>query len=676
MPSTCRVCGEQRGKNKFTKAEFKRADGHGRCRDCVPPAVPADDVPVPACAVDNAVHGLGEVSVGQDARLSGHAWPDLREPNAVATSTGDTLAADNGRCGFKVLGKLEPHAAALFRCAISSYLDEIKINGADTMGLICDYDEEEDSLWSRCSLHLRLHLLADLAEGLLVDSAPLPAETLLHYAAFVAMHFFVLSSVEMEIESDEDEREWSASAAGAFDVSAAEHHIKEMELTGAAATSADYKKDRANKKANKKLEKMCDADLTELAQEGADKASVNFDQERERLQRAIPKDMREHMRLAMAGGSASAGTMLTAMKRADMLRPFVDPDSDSVKFEHHRWRSRLYNAMLEAGIGAMTPMYDCRDYDSWWTIARIFDGFWSPDVVSGAGVSKADQKIVRHRVGRNELAQNRRLGPNKAVRARNVIVLRLAREENATFEDAWTPATSACDARIVMALADRHGLTHSRPANDPTICSVVAQLKAEIPRTEPATEREAESNEDDQRTEPETEREAESNEDDARVARHWRRQLRQMEALLWSDRYHEALQGQYGAPRAQVAAARASSTAEHVVVPGPNDRDGSVLLRQSPAQWRYIRIAERAQLRCSFRACATIGSGRAAVGPIPAGVLALIGLPPGSTLPMPRLLKCGRCKVTRYCTEMCQRAHWKTGHKEECAKLAALAAEQ
>ena len=32
--------------------------------------------------------------------------------------------------------------------------------------------------------------------------------------------------------------------------------------------------------------------------------------------------------------------------------------------------------------------------------------------------------------------------------------------------------------------------------------------------------------------------------------------------------------------------------------------------------------------------------------------------------------KCGACSAVRYCGAACQRAHWKTGHKEECKQLA------
>lgn len=32
------------------------------------------------------------------------------------------------------------------------------------------------------------------------------------------------------------------------------------------------------------------------------------------------------------------------------------------------------------------------------------------------------------------------------------------------------------------------------------------------------------------------------------------------------------------------------------------------------------------------------------------------------------LLKCGRCLAVKYCSQNCQRARWKTGHKENCRK--------
>jgi len=32
-------------------------------------------------------------------------------------------------------------------------------------------------------------------------------------------------------------------------------------------------------------------------------------------------------------------------------------------------------------------------------------------------------------------------------------------------------------------------------------------------------------------------------------------------------------------------------------------------------------------------------------------------------------LLCGRCGSVKYCSKVCQRAHWKGGHKEQCDKL-------
>jgi hypothetical protein len=32
-------------------------------------------------------------------------------------------------------------------------------------------------------------------------------------------------------------------------------------------------------------------------------------------------------------------------------------------------------------------------------------------------------------------------------------------------------------------------------------------------------------------------------------------------------------------------------------------------------------------------------------------------------------MKCGRCKLHRYCSKDCQKLHWKAGHKEECNKF-------
>jgi len=42
---------------------------------------------------------------------------------------------------------------------------------------------------------------------------------------------------------------------------------------------------------------------------------------------------------------------------------------------------------------------------------------------------------------------------------------------------------------------------------------------------------------------------------------------------------------------------------------------------------------------------------------------------PGCTKKNMSLKMCGRCKVAAYCSRDCQVAHWKQGHKGECAKL-------
>lgn len=35
------------------------------------------------------------------------------------------------------------------------------------------------------------------------------------------------------------------------------------------------------------------------------------------------------------------------------------------------------------------------------------------------------------------------------------------------------------------------------------------------------------------------------------------------------------------------------------------------------------------------------------------------------------LARCGRCKWPRYCSKSCQRSHWSSRHRRECATLAA-----
>lgn len=40
-----------------------------------------------------------------------------------------------------------------------------------------------------------------------------------------------------------------------------------------------------------------------------------------------------------------------------------------------------------------------------------------------------------------------------------------------------------------------------------------------------------------------------------------------------------------------------------------------------------------------------------------------------------KLLRCTACKAVRYCSEECQRTHWREGgHRQECKRLAAAAA--
>ena len=33
------------------------------------------------------------------------------------------------------------------------------------------------------------------------------------------------------------------------------------------------------------------------------------------------------------------------------------------------------------------------------------------------------------------------------------------------------------------------------------------------------------------------------------------------------------------------------------------------------------------------------------------------------------LLRCGRCKSVFYCSKVCQKQHWKKGHKERCKAM-------
>ena len=37
---------------------------------------------------------------------------------------------------------------------------------------------------------------------------------------------------------------------------------------------------------------------------------------------------------------------------------------------------------------------------------------------------------------------------------------------------------------------------------------------------------------------------------------------------------------------------------------------------------------------------------------------------------------CSKCKVAYYCSVLCQKQHWKEGHKQQCGGATAAAAEE
>ena len=120
------------------------------------------------------------------------------------------MIEENPLRGFKRInwttnspGKLRGPERELFRAGLCEIHSNIMLACNDTF--------DELPLYSRLSPHQRLELVAEVAEGVLCDSTPLPPETPEHHSAFLAVYEAVrVAGIDVEIDSEGMTMEYDA----------------------------------------------------------------------------------------------------------------------------------------------------------------------------------------------------------------------------------------------------------------------------------------------------------------------------------------------------------------------------------------------------------------------------------------------------------------------------------
>lgn len=598
MPKPCASCGKALQKHQFARPEWKRPPGEGTCKEC------ADIVQL---ASDS---GFGALNDSVRARIRDfQSFDPKTDPNCVGWK-------NIGKLGN--VGKLErgSAASALFRSAVAAYLDEVSMNGSDPMGLICDADPDEVSLWSQLSLHLRLHLLAEVAVGVLVPSAPLPPETVLHYAAFAAIHEFAYRQLDVEIDCRGLEE--SAESHPPVDLAELEQRAHDRMRDGDVYAELSRKNvAKAAKKIQKSnVEGAAAAELSSLVsrQQKEDRARHDWTSEVKQMHAVFSGPAtHEAFKVGVATGSFEAMVQ-------EMIGAHAKVSIDDVDFTLH-WRALVHNKLLEDKQVGMLPDVMCEDKERWTLPIRMQKGMRGPE----AHVDNVDRELVHYHTYMEDLYQ---AAPGEL--ARHELVRRLTQEANLEFADEWTPELGAFDHRVLMVLAETHELPLKRPRQP---FGEVGRLLAahaggvhDLP--------------------------------DTALVR----------SLEWLDAYHDLLDGRYGDLEAMVEAVRDASGSDCVdreppLIPGwerqgrwkPDPRtkiynpEVSVTIRQHPDEWLASVGASEPMQVCSYEECAQRY------------------MPHGGQ----KRKKCSVCKVARYCSEACQRAHWKAGHKRECKDIAA-----
>ena len=616
MPKPCSSCGKALQKHQFARPEWKRPSGEGTCKACAE-AVHLASAPGFGALNDN-VRALQRDMASFDPKTN---------PNCVGWK-------NIGKLGN--VGKLERGgaASALFRGAVAAYLDEVAMNGSDPMGLLCDADPDEVSLWSQLSLHLRLHLLAEVAVGVLVPGAALPPETVLHYAAFAAIHEFAYRQLDLEIEEAELEADrlaeafhGSAELPPPVDLAVLKKSAHDMMRDGDVYAELDRKTAAkvAKKIQKSNVEGAAAAELAALVGREQKEARARYDPKPDlesmlsAFERSGPA-AKEAYKVGVATGS------LEEMMQ-EMMGGHSKVSIDDVDFTLH-WRALVHNKILEDKQVGMLPDVKCEDSERWSLPIRMQKGMRGPE----ANVDDVDRELVHYHMHAEELCQ---AAPGEL--ARHELVLRLAQEANLEFADEWTPELGAFNHRVLMVLAETHELPLKRPSRP--IGEVRNLLAAHADGGHELL--------------------------DMGLVRD-RGLLRSLE---WLDTYHDLLDGQYGDLEVMVEAVRSSSGSDCIDREPPGSpswqRQGrwkpdpktkiynpevSVTIRQHPDEWlASVGAAAEPMQLCSHEACA----GR--------------HMPHGGH----KMKKCSVCKVARYCSEACQRAHWKAGHKRECKDIAA-----
>ena len=598
----------------------------------------------------------------------------------LVLSMGQWLTTASGVLGFAGHGKLAIGSPqrALFCSALTTYRDEVQLADYHGGGPTTSFDEDDYSLWNMLSLHLQVHLTAEVAQGLLLEDVPLPADDVLHFTAFRRLMDMALTMIEVEIDMngdlsttvEEDEaarrERWQAMADVDY-----KSNVEELMASGQAAIA---KGQQAAKKAAKKMRRKGASGLTEEQLDArivdADPSSMyvnaaapgGMDEYFEALLEDLPQDVKQ----AIAVGQRHARNAVDLLTWLPERPPVESYDAARVEEKcamRKLWyvrkhifskicrifvtnaiilllRIRRYNALLDPHTGIpsiFVPALDGCDMNAWrGAISRLYAG-------KQLMISSEDALCVQYTVDPAVLSLQ--LSEHALMSEK---VHRIAKRANDAFEAEWTPQVGAFDDRVMMAVGGLH-----------TIC-----LEASREPFSDSKERFDLIN-------------GFLGESDEVVAELSGRSIAtafSSRSVRWATTYHEAMTaGQYGDLNARVEAVRASLCDVDVRASPEYEalRERAAALG-NPHQWavnpssgenRHVGIFVRMNPTVFMRKKKRWNAPKCGNDECDSHKLP-------DTVPLPRLSRCGKCKVVSYCSAACQKVDWKAGHKRMCAILA------
>ena len=572
--------------------------------------------------------------------------------------------------GFACVGKLAGAKRRLFKAAVATLHEK----NSDPMQLM-SVDDEYPFCGERLSPQHRVHILRELAEGLLCAHTPLPPDTPIHASAF--LHVLSVACAEIECEIDcaaEDEMEERGESRYA-PMSEAEKvamraelaaHVETLEAAGVQSQQEAQQENRLQRNTEKVLDGvLSDGALldTMVAAEGAGDSD----------------SIQDHIDIARALRVSSQTKNPRGIARCNPARLREKP-------EDYFWRRLVYAVAVEAvnPIGGGTPIIQiyrqllprgtpfdasCSDSQDWsYLIFQLLPMEW------WKSASSDTDPLLRFG------ALQGALDDGESTPARVAIVRRITREAERKFAKGWRPRVTATDERVIAVLSSdkvdaphtslpylyadsNHNATGCKDSEiyqrtmatfwPPAIVAVDEAFGPADNFLDKVLREYGAAHRDDgpsggrsplEEAEAKLHRFLDTKDCDAQ------RMVEMMLPMAWAVPYFEEMAkipGDFRDPDKRLAAVLAAAERANAQFPRIWNAafrwPGQNLVDPKKPPRKYAK--EQRSTSKDGNVCSSCGKDP----------------PPNSTLKL-----CEVCRVARYCNHTCQRAAWKSGHKQEC----------